>query len=789
MAVVAQFTASSGLLSVFGDVLDNNVTASRDAAGSILVNGGAVSIAGGTPTVANTTLIQVFGQGGNDTLTINEANGALPQANLFGGTGNDILTGGSGNDQLFGQAGNDTLLGKGGNDFLFGGSENDVLTGGDGDDQVFGEGGNDRMIWNPGDDSDLNEGGDGIDTVEVNGGNGAETFTVTANGTRVRFDRLNPAPFSLDIGTTENLVINANGGDDIVTAGNGLGVLIQITVDGGAGNDTLDGGDGNDLLIGGDGDDFVDGNRGNDTALLGAGNDVFQWDPGDGSDTVEGQAGQDTMLFNGANIAENIDISANGGRLRFFRNVANIVMDTNDVEQIDFNALGGADTIVVNDLSGTDVKQINLNLAAVGGGGDGQQDTVRIDSTNGNDVVNIIGSAGQVLVTGLTAQVAIAGAEVSDVLAINGLGDDDVLDASSLTASTIQLTLDAGAGDDTVIGGAGNDNLNGGSGDDQLTGGAGNNAINGGDGFDVIVETGNVNFTLTNTSLNGKGSNVLSNIESAILTGGSSDNILDASGFLNPGGIVVLKGKGGNDTLKGVKTVGNVLNGGAGDDRMEGGDGVDVYIVDSSNDSVIEASLLGGFDIVQSSVIFTLGDNLENLTLTGSNDINGIGNGLDNLIVGNAGGNKLKGKDGNDTLSGAAGDDILIGGVGNDILTGNEGADRFTYNTNAAFNTNSIGVDTITDFAHNEDSIVLDKTTFNALKSVAGNGFSVGNEFAAVNTDDLAGTSGALITYSVSTGHLFYNQNGAAGGFGTGGQFATLNGSPTVSAADFVIQA
>ena len=115
---------------------------------------------------------------------------------------------------LFGQAGNDTLLGKGGTDFLFGGTENDTLTGGDADDQVFGESSNDRMIWNPGDDTDLNEGGAGDDTVEVNGGNGAEAFTTTANGTRVRFDRLDPAPFSIDIGTSENLVLNANGGND-----------------------------------------------------------------------------------------------------------------------------------------------------------------------------------------------------------------------------------------------------------------------------------------------------------------------------------------------------------------------------------------------------------------------------------------------------------------------------------------------------------------------------------------------------------------------------------------------
>ena len=79
---------------------------------------------------------------------------------------------------------------------------------------MFGEAGNDRMIWNPGDDTDLNEGGDGTDTVEVNGGNGAEPFTATANGTRVRFDRVDPAPFSIDIGTSENLVVNMNGGDD-----------------------------------------------------------------------------------------------------------------------------------------------------------------------------------------------------------------------------------------------------------------------------------------------------------------------------------------------------------------------------------------------------------------------------------------------------------------------------------------------------------------------------------------------------------------------------------------------
>src|SRR5262249_49546814 len=127
-AVTASF--SSGTLTVNGDALDNNIQISRNAAGQILVNGGAVAVLGGTATVANTTTIQVFGLDGNDTLSLSEVNGALPKANLFGGAGNDVLTGGSGNDQLFGQAGNDSLLGKGGFDFLFGGNDNDTLTGG-----------------------------------------------------------------------------------------------------------------------------------------------------------------------------------------------------------------------------------------------------------------------------------------------------------------------------------------------------------------------------------------------------------------------------------------------------------------------------------------------------------------------------------------------------------------------------------------------------------------------------------------------------------------------------------
>jgi len=488
-AVTAVFIPGQGILSVFGDAQANAITVSRDAAGTILVNGGAVAVRGGTATIANTARIQVFGGLGNDTITLDEVNGALPAANLHGGFGDDTITGGSGGDHLFGGAGNDTLLGKGGNDLLFGGMGNDVLTGGTGDDQAFGQAGNDRMIWNPGDGTDLNEGGDGIDTVEVNGGNAAEQFTVTANGARVRFDRLTPGPFSIDIGTSENLQLNMNGGDDSFSATGNLSTLIQIVVDGGAGNDTILGGNGNDRLSGGDGNDFIDGNQGNDQVFLGAGDDVFQWDPGDGSDLVEGGDGADRMVFNGSNLDEVFEASANGERVRFTRNIGNIVMDLNDVEAIDLNTLGGADQVIVDDLAGTDVTEINVNLSAGAGGSDLVADTVLVNGTNGDDAVVVAGDAAGTTVVGLAARVNITGADATlDRLTVSAGVGDDAVDASGLAAGAILFTADGGDGDDALEGGAGGDNLLGGNGDDVLIGGPGNDVLDGGAGNNTLIQ-------------------------------------------------------------------------------------------------------------------------------------------------------------------------------------------------------------------------------------------------------------------------------------------------------------
>ena len=98
---------------------------------------------------------------------------------------------------------------------------------------------------------------------------------------------------------------------------------------------------------------------------VGAGDDTFVWNLGDGSDVVDGEAGADTMLFNGSNTSERIDVSANGNGVRLTRNIANIVMDLNGVEGINLHALGGkGHRITVNDLTGTDLTQLNLDLSA-----------------------------------------------------------------------------------------------------------------------------------------------------------------------------------------------------------------------------------------------------------------------------------------------------------------------------------------------------------------------------------------------------------------------------------------
>src|SRR5262249_3082646 len=238
--------------------------------------------------------------------------------------------------------------------------------------------------------------GDGAaDQVSVDGTSGADTVFVTgaagaASVTGLTADvNLSGAEAALD-----SLQVNLGGGNDVFDASGLAADVVRLTVIGGAGAD---------LMIGSQGDDS------------------FVWNPGDGSDTLEGQGGIDTMLFNGANIVENVSISANGSAALFTRDAGGIPMDpnqreripfnTDDGERITFNAVGGADNVVVNDLSGTDVTEVDVDLAQAGGGGDGAEDNVTVNATGGDDVMVLAGDAAGLSVLGLAAHVNVTGAD------------------------------------------------------------------------------------------------------------------------------------------------------------------------------------------------------------------------------------------------------------------------------------------------------------------------------------------------------------------------------------------
>jgi Ca2+-binding RTX toxin-like protein len=557
MATTAKFFPIAELLSVLGDDLSNTITVSRNAFGSILVNGGAVPILGGTATVANTGLIQVVGRAGNDTISLNETNGLLPRASLDGGAGNDTIKGGSGADVLIGGDGNDAVTGARGNDFAALGAGDDVF------------------IWNPGDGNDTVEGQAGFDRLIFNGSGASENITISANDDRATLFR-DVANVTMDLNDVERIVFRALGGADNVvindltgtdltisgvvvdlagtlgstagdgqldrvtvnaTAGNddikvftangGIGITgasapvtiihseatDQLIVDGGAGDDTinasaltagltrltLDGGAGNDTLTGSQGSDRVLGGTGNDFAALGAGNDVFVWNSGDGNDTVEGRAGFDRLDFNGSSGNENITISAAGERATFLRDVDNVRMDLNDVERTVFHAFGGADNIVINNLTGTDLAVggvvVDLESTLGSGVGDGQIDRVTVNASGINPInVNTIG--GVVAITGASGPVTIFHAEAADQLVVNGGPGNDVMNASGLAAGAITLTLTGGNGNDTLIGSRGNDTLLGVVGNDLLFGGAGVDHLFGGAGQDTFVFSGTTLSTL-----------------------------------------------------------------------------------------------------------------------------------------------------------------------------------------------------------------------------------------------------------------------------------------------------
>jgi hypothetical protein len=291
------------------------------------------------------------------------------------------------------------------------------------------------------------------DTLTVRGSSGADRLALRLapgdSGTlQVDFGDDGSAEHSFDRATFSSIEVFARSGHDTfrVDQINGTFADEALTVDGGSGHDTLDGGDGAELLLGGSGDDAVDGNRGADTGNLGSGRDSFRWDPGDGSDIIEGESGTDTLDFNGAGANENMQLVAEGERAVFVRDVATIRMDMDGVERLDLTALGGPDTMTVEDMTGTDFRQANVDLSGPAGGGDGQIDTVTVKGTDGRDDIDVTADGDRVEVDGLRTTVDVTGSETIDLLQVDAQGGDDDVDVDPAVLALIGVAVDLGAG-------------------------------------------------------------------------------------------------------------------------------------------------------------------------------------------------------------------------------------------------------------------------------------------------------------------------------------------------------
>ena len=429
------------------DGADDNVTVS--VAGGLLVhnqppnglNSGSDwdSTEEGDQTAAADGLFTVIVNGGdgNDSITVLAKTTELASSGLNGDGGDDVVTGPDSNDTLTGGDGNDRLVAGKGNDAMNGGA------------------GNDTLVWNQGDGSDVANGDAGNDGAEVNGAPTlGDVFTLDPVNGGVKLTRTNLGPFTFDA-ATERFEVNGLGGNDSVTASNGVGALTLLSVDGGAGVDTVNGSDGADLILGGEGndvlgggggDDRIVGDRGNDTMNGGSGDDTLVWNNGDNTDVANGDDGRDDVEVNGAPAAGDIfTVQPNGARIKFERsNLVPFTIDIGSSETLHANGLGGNDTISVGEVGPYEV-------TAAGGPGDdtltggGSSETFLGGSGNdtispggGLDVVSADDGDDQVNIRDKTADLARGGDGNDSVVA--DVGQLDILDGFETVDRTPNAT-------------------------------------------------------------------------------------------------------------------------------------------------------------------------------------------------------------------------------------------------------------------------------------------------------------------------------------------------------------
>jgi trimeric autotransporter adhesin len=716
-----------------------------------------------------------------------------------------------------------SLSGLGGNDTIISGVGADTLDGGAGVDTMSGGGGNDTYIVDNASDVITEAVNAGVDLVRA-----STSHTLAANVENLEF-----GPSNGLTGTgneLNNTITNRGGNNNILEGLDGNDTLLDL----GAGSNTLRGGNGDDVLNAGFGNDVLDGGAGADLMLGDLGNDTYIVDNvGDIVDEGNGVFAPNPALGGVDLVRVSIDFTLG-------RNVENLTLEGTALNgtgnELNNTITGNSGNNLLSGLAGNDTLLSEAGDDTLDGGlgadtmqGGSGNDIYVVDDNN-DGVIEAANAGIDLMRSSARFTVLANNVENLDVFGsvafANGNDLDNIINGSTTAGTRINGlggndTLNGGDFNDDLNGGNGNDVLNAGGGSDQLTGSTGD-VLNGGVGNDVYNVTGTPTI---NEAVDGGIDEVRAsgdftlgaNVENLNLlfgqgingTGNELNNGISGNGQNN-----VLRGGAGNDSLgargivinnfeQGLVDLGDFgndrLDGGVGDDNMAGGIGNDTYIVDSVGDVVIETIdtvpdpengfiFQGGIDTVEASVNFTLGNLVENLTLTGT-ATTGTGNALRNVLTGNARNNVLDGQAGNDTLLGMAGGDTLRGGTGNDqltggrgtdTLTGGEGADSFIFDMGATYQQAAMGNDVIRDFVAGVDQVVLDRTTFGNISR---------SDFEVVANDSLAATSSGLIVYSEGTGRLFFNQNGSSRGFGSGGAFATLQGVVSLGANDLVIQA
>jgi Ca2+-binding RTX toxin-like protein len=485
---------------------------------------------------------------------------------VFAGAGADEVHGNDGNDWLAGESGDDILLGEAGNDTLLGGAENDQLDGGDGNDYLEAGSGNDLLLGQNGNDSLVG----GINDNELNGGAGNDLLWGDAGNDKMfggvgndtlwggsgddvilGFTPSNDAKQTLSLGEYDNDVIFAGAGGDNVYAG--------------LGNDYIDGGDGEDLLSGEDGADTLFGGVGNDQLLGGIGND-----------SIMGEEGED-RLFGG--VGDDLLFGGDGNDVIVGFNPTNAGAQTLAAGETDNDTIyGGTGDDFVLARFGKDVVFGGIGNDEIQGGDD-------------NDA--LYGEVGDDRLFGQTGNDTMYGGDGSDLL------------MGFMGANEAKTTLNAGETDDDFLyGGAGSDTLVGGLGNDYVDGGAGADVMEGGTGDDIYI-VNSVNDSILERSNEGYDTVISS---SNYILNSNIEELRLLEGFNIHG-----TGNALNNKIIGNSSD-NILDGVTGADTMIGAAGNDIYYVDNLGDQVIELANEGN-DTVQSTMSYTLANNVENLSL------------------------------------------------------------------------------------------------------------------------------------------------------------------------------